>query len=99
MILFCTIISIKISTVEGGGEKVKKVFIFGLAFLFATGLSTTVIAFHEGGVARCNGCHTMHNSQEGALVDVGLAPVTGGWPLSGDVVGLAPVSSEGLLSI
>ncbi len=26
-------------------------------------------AFHDGGVAHCNGCHTMHNSQDGALVD------------------------------
>ena len=26
-------------------------------------------AFHDGGVAECAGCHTMHNSQDGALVD------------------------------
>lgn len=26
-------------------------------------------AFHDSGVAHCNGCHTMHNSQDGALVD------------------------------
>jgi len=26
-------------------------------------------AFHDGGVAHCNGCHTMHNSQDGTLVD------------------------------
>lgn len=26
-------------------------------------------AFHDGGVAYCAGCHTMHNSQDGALVD------------------------------
>ncbi len=26
-------------------------------------------AFHDGGVAHCNGCHTMHNSQDGQLVD------------------------------
>lgn len=26
-------------------------------------------AFHDGGVAHCNGCHTMHNSQDGAFVD------------------------------
>ena len=26
-------------------------------------------AFHDGGVAHCNGCHTMHNSQDGELVD------------------------------
>lgn len=28
-----------------------------------------VLAFHDGGVAHCNGCHTMHNSQDGELVD------------------------------
>jgi hypothetical protein len=27
------------------------------------------MAFHDGGVAECAGCHTMHNSQDGALVD------------------------------
>ncbi len=27
------------------------------------------LAFHDGGVAHCNGCHTMHNSQDGAPVD------------------------------
>jgi hypothetical protein len=27
------------------------------------------LAFHDAGVAHCNGCHTMHNSYEGALVD------------------------------
>jgi hypothetical protein len=33
--------------------------------LFAGG----TLAFHDGGVAHCNGCHTMHNSEDGALVD------------------------------
>jgi hypothetical protein len=27
------------------------------------------MAFHDVGVAECAGCHTMHNSQDGALVD------------------------------
>ena len=26
-------------------------------------------AFHDGGVANCKGCHTIHNSENGALVD------------------------------
>ena len=30
---------------------------------------TSALAFHDFGVARCNGCHTMHNSENGALVD------------------------------
>lgn len=33
---------------------------------FASG---SAYAFHDGGVAYCQGCHTMHNSQNGALVD------------------------------
>ncbi|MCA9727732.1 MAG: hypothetical protein KC729_08610 [Candidatus Eisenbacteria bacterium] len=28
-----------------------------------------VRAFHDEGVAHCNGCHTMHNSEDGQLVD------------------------------
>lgn len=31
----------------------------------------TVLAFHDGGVAECAGCHTMHNSQDGVEVDTG----------------------------
>jgi len=29
----------------------------------------SLLAYHDGGVAHCNGCHTMHNSQDGVLVD------------------------------
>jgi len=36
----------------------------GLCFL-----AYPAVAFHDGGVAHCNGCHTMHNSQDGVLVD------------------------------
>lgn len=31
--------------------------------------SGSAYAFHDGGVAYCQGCHTMHNSQNNALVD------------------------------
>ena len=37
----------------------------GFIFLMAG----SSLAFHDGGVAHCNGCHTMHNSEDGALVD------------------------------
>ena len=30
-------------------------------------------AFHDGGVAHCNGCHTMHNSENNATI-VTVAP-------------------------
>jgi hypothetical protein len=38
---------------------------FGVIFV----LAGTSFAFHDGGVADCAGCHTMHNSQDGVLVD------------------------------
>lgn len=30
--------------------------------------STSAVAFHNGGAAECDGCHTMHNGGEGAIV-------------------------------
>ena len=38
------------------------------------------LAFHDEGVAHCNGCHTMHNSYEGQLIDPG-APNGNPWLL------------------
>jgi predicted CXXCH cytochrome family protein len=32
-------------------------------------LSSPAMAFHAGGVAECEGCHTMHNSYEGKIVE------------------------------
>lgn len=32
-------------------------------------LAAPALAFHDEGVAHCDGCHTMHNSQDGQLVD------------------------------
>ena len=48
-------------------------------------LAAPVMAFHDGGVAHCNGCHTMHNSQDGVPMNVptGTAsqlPVGQGYP-------------------
>lgn len=37
--------------------------------LLASGLTTGLSAFHNRGVGHCNGCHTMHNIENGALVD------------------------------
>jgi hypothetical protein len=36
------------------------------AVLIAFGLGANALAFHDGGVAHCDGCHTMHNSADGA---------------------------------
>ena len=35
-------------------------------------------AFHSGGVAECEGCHSMHNSFEGSANVTGKAQFTGG---------------------
>jgi hypothetical protein len=38
--------------------------IAALAAVLTLGLSGTGFAFHDGGVAQCDGCHSMHNSPE-----------------------------------
>jgi hypothetical protein len=37
-----------------------------MATVLALGLGGTAYAFHSGGVAECEGCHSMHNSFEGS---------------------------------
>ena len=37
----------------------------GIAAILAMGFSGNALAFHDGGVANCDGCHTMHNSKGG----------------------------------
>ena len=32
-------------------------------------VATPTLAFHDEGVAHCNGCHTMHNSQNGLAMN------------------------------
>lgn len=44
-------------------------------------LAGTSFAFHDGGVAHCNGCHTMHNSEDGQLVDPN-SPTGNAWLLN-----------------
>ena len=39
-----------------------------LAALLVMGLTGSAFAFHDGGVAKCDGCHTMHNSKGGAVM-------------------------------
>ncbi|GJM43844.1 MAG: cytochrome c [Gemmatimonadota bacterium] len=45
----------------------RKVLVVALGGSLA--LASSALAFHDAGVAHCNGCHTMHNSQDGLLVD------------------------------
>ena len=48
------------------------------AVLLSFGLGATAFAFHNGGVAHCDGCHTMHNSENGqSIIEGGVAGVTG----------------------
>ncbi len=53
--------------------------ILALASILHIGSSGPVFAFHSGGVAECDGCHTMHNSMSGMPMSkpssvVGAAP-------------------------
>ena len=41
------------------------------AAMITFGLGGTALAFHSGGVAHCDGCHTMHGSQDGAVMNRG----------------------------
>lgn len=42
------------------------------AAMLTLGLSSMAFAFHSGGVAECEGCHSMHNSFEGAANVTGM---------------------------
>ena len=53
----------------------KIVKLLALAVFAVVASTTGAFAFHDAGVADCAGCHTMHNSQDGALVtDAGGHP-------------------------
>ncbi|MGB5107083.1 MAG: hypothetical protein WBP42_10265 [Candidatus Zixiibacteriota bacterium] len=47
----------------------RKLMLLVVSLAFLALFSSTAFAFHDGGVAYCGGCHTMHNSVDGALVD------------------------------
>lgn len=40
-------------------------FLTAIAAMLVMGLTGSAFAFHDGGVARCEGCHTMHGTYEG----------------------------------
>lgn len=48
--------------------KATKIFAAAAVLSFAT--AGSALAFHDGGVATCDGCHTMHNSYKGAKMTV-----------------------------
>jgi hypothetical protein len=48
-------------------KKTYKVALVASVGMLGIGLAGTAFAFHDGGVAHCDGCHTMHNSNNGAI--------------------------------
>jgi predicted CXXCH cytochrome family protein len=50
-------------------KKTYKLAIAVASTVVAVGAAGSAFAFHDGGVARCNGCHTMHNSELNAPID------------------------------
>jgi predicted CXXCH cytochrome family protein len=47
----------------------RKLLLIAICFAVPLMYSGIAYGFHDEGVARCSGCHTMHNSQNGKLVD------------------------------
>ncbi len=50
-------------------KKVPRILLLGVAAVALLWWGAQAIAFHDEGVGHCNGCHTMHNSEDGAFVD------------------------------
>ena len=46
--------------------------ILAAAAIFSLATAGSALAFHSGGVAECEGCHSMHNSFEGTANVTGL---------------------------
>ena len=59
---------------------------FGLvitaAAMIILGFGGMAMAFHDGGVAHCDGCHTMHNSEDGLSIIEGGVQGTAGISLT-----------------
>ena len=53
-------------------KKIKLLIGLLAAVLLCLGFGVTAQAFHDGGVAHCDGCHTMHNSEDGQPIIDGL---------------------------
>src|SRR5512134_2359101 len=59
---------------------VKISLILVAAVVVVLGLGSTSFAFHSGGVAECEGCHSMHNSLEGTTNVTGRSFAEGTGP-------------------
>jgi len=56
----------------------KKFFVLSTAILFTLSLSGLALAFHDGGVAHCDGCHSMHAGNGNANFKVQGPSLTNG---------------------
>ena len=54
-------------------ENMMRLNALGSALILTLGLAGSALAFHEGGVAACSGCHVMHDSVDGRPVSPGTA--------------------------
>jgi hypothetical protein len=52
--------------------------ILAAAAIFSLATAGSALAFHSGGVAECEGCHSMHNSYEGSANVTGMAQYQSG---------------------
>ena len=52
--------------------------ILAAAAIFSLATAGSALAFHSGGVAECEGCHSMHNSFEGSANVTGMAQYQSG---------------------
>lgn len=53
-------------------KAVKLSLLIAATALITLGIGSTAMAFHDGGVAECAGCHSMHMSQDGAYNLLGI---------------------------
>jgi hypothetical protein len=58
-------------------KKTYKVALMAGVGMVSLWFAGNALAFHDGGVAHCDGCHTMHNSSDGAVNAVGGAGTIG----------------------
>jgi hypothetical protein len=48
-------------------KKMKTRWLIMVSVLIACGMNDSALAFHSGGVANCDGCHSMHNSADNPI--------------------------------
>src|SRR5512136_846303 len=59
-------------------SRMKAAKILAAAAMFSLATAGSALAFHSGGVAECEGCHSMHNSFEGSANVTGMTQYQSG---------------------